>query len=183
MAALALARAGFTLVQKNSGAILTTIGLGSAAEMAWDWVFGPSYSQQEQQDLVAELQTVRSQLAEPGLEPEEAMKLAQRDSEIQDALADLGIEVRADFQSAQDTQSIQQNAANAGMSFSAERPNVTMADTRLLLEVKKAMGTIASQFGGPKGSLPDTIAALRLLMTFDDDQLNQLGNLIYRLDV
>jgi len=176
------ARVGFKLIQQNSGSILATVGLGSAIDMAWDWVFGPSSAQREQQELVQELQSVRTQLAEPGLDPAEAMELAQRDSQIQDALQELGIVVEADFQPAKQLQDIQANTMAAGAAFSKERANITRADTKLLMDVKRAMRTISQQFGGPKSSLPDTVAALRLLMGFDNDELRQLGSLIHRLE-
>jgi hypothetical protein len=168
-------RAGFQLVRKNSGKILEFIGIGTALTAAYDWFTGDE-DDENRKELIEELHEVRTALAEPGLDPQEAVRLATRDSEIQDELDDLGIEVRATFGDAETNEAANRNIAAAraaGLSAPSITPgaNITSADLTELNRLNSDLQLVAGALRIPQSALPGALRSMKRLMAYEYQQL------------
>jgi hypothetical protein len=174
-----LASSGFKVISANSGKILAVVGLGEIVSSAWDWMTGDDNAE-KQQDLIEELQSIRSELATPGLDLADAQKLAVRDDEIRKELESMGIIIEADFDDPQSKLNIQENLNNAqaaGLEIpvQGQRSNINMADARELAQIKEDMQRVLRQFGGRETLLPKTLASLKNLMSYDRQQLELIA--------
>jgi hypothetical protein len=173
-----VARAGFQLVSRNSGKILNTVAVGGILSTAWDWLTGDD-DDDRRRELVKELHEVRSELAEPGKDLQEASALAQRDAQIQDELERLGIEVRATFGDPGEQRAAEQNVQRAqAAGFDAPSitagANITSLDLKELSLLNKDVDLVASAYRIPISALPELIKSMKRLQAYSYDQLTDL---------